>query len=238
MESLHNLRSVAQSASLILSYYLSLSQPPAPASTQLNPEGNPSPAEPPQTPLDALFATRTSREGRARLAIILRRLSTLAKDVVENASAAASNAQDNARDSDDDKGRLVKLRADVDKAIRIRDEVEKYAERFEKECLRLFDRSYRKGDVRMMAVSLSKRATLSDVLTAEVGSISIAPRYYKTSIIARHAYRCMSTSTTFSFPKTRFWKRPRVLIRMEPLERTLLRWRICKSELPAFQDDT
>ncbi|KAH8084591.1 exocyst complex component Sec10-domain-containing protein [Filobasidium floriforme] len=151
MESLHNLRSVAQSASLILSYYLSLSQPPAPALNHLNAEGNPSPAEPSQTPLDALFATRTSREGRARLAIILRRLSTLAKDVVENASAAASNAQDNARDSDDDKGRLVKLRADVDKAIRIRDEVEKYAERFEKECLRLFDRSYRKGDVRMMA---------------------------------------------------------------------------------------
>ena len=153
MESLHNLRSVAQSASLILSYYLSLAQPPAPiAPDGVDADGNPVPGEAPQTTLDALFATRTSREGRARLAIILRRLSTLAKDVVENASAAASNAQDNARENDEDKERLIKLRADADKAIRIRDEIEKYAERFEKECLRLFDRSYRKGDVRMMAV--------------------------------------------------------------------------------------
>ena len=153
MESLHNLRSVAQSASLILSYYLSLAQPPAPiAPDGVDADGNPVPGEAPQTPLDTLFATRTSREGRARLAIILRRLSTLAKDVVENASAAASNAQDNARENDEDKERLIKLRADADKAIRIRDEIEKYAERFEKECLILFDRRYRKGDVRMMAV--------------------------------------------------------------------------------------
>lgn len=153
MESLHNLRSVAQSASLILSYYLSLSQPAPKTAPQVDSEGNPLPDEDPATPLDALFATRTSREGRARLALILRRLSTLAKDVAENASAAALNAQDNARNTDEDKERLSKLREDVERAEGVRAEIDKYAERFEKECLRLFDRSYRKGDVRMMAVS-------------------------------------------------------------------------------------
>lgn len=155
MESLHNLRSLAQSTSLLLSYYLSLSQPsvPKPVKSELDAEGNPIPSNEPQTPLEALFATRTSREGRARLAVILRRLGTLAKDVTDNASAAASNAQDTARLDDDDKARLKGLHEDVEKAERIREEVEKFSERFEKECLRLFDRSYRKGDVRMMAVS-------------------------------------------------------------------------------------
>jgi hypothetical protein len=155
MESLHNLRSLAQSTSLLLSYYLSLSQPsvPKPVKSELDAEGNPIPSNEPQTPLEALFATRTSREGRARLAVILRRLGTLAKDVTDNASAAASNAQDTARLDDDDKARLKGLHEDVEKAERIKEEVEKFSERFEKECLRLFDRSYRKGDVRMMAVS-------------------------------------------------------------------------------------
>lgn len=212
MESLHNLRSVAQSASLILSYYLSLAQPPAPVATpQVDADGNTQAEEPPQTPLDALFATRTSREGRARLAIILRRLSTLAKDVVENASAAAANAQDNARDDEEDKERLAKLRADADTAIRIRDAIEKYAERFEKECLRLFDRSYRKGDVRMMAVSrlLNRRFLYHLSADESVLRHSIVPRFYKTSISAPLASRCTSISTTFSSPRTRSWKRHR-----------------------------
>jgi hypothetical protein len=156
MESLHNLRSVAQSASLILSYYLSLSQPAPKPAVQVDSDGNPLPDEAPATPLDALFATRTSREGRARLALILRRLGTLAKDVAENAAAAVSNAQENARDTEEDKGRRDQLREDAERAEGVRAEIAKYAERFEKECLRLFDRSYRKGDVRMMAVSKSK----------------------------------------------------------------------------------
>ena len=174
MESLHNLRSLAQSTSLLLSYYLSLSQPsvPKPVKSELDAEGNPIPSNEPQTPLEALFATRTSREGRARLAVILRRLGTLAKDVTDNASAAASNAQDTARLDDDDKARLKGLREDLEKAERIREEVEKFSERFEKECLRLFDRSYRKGDVRMMAVSsdilwiVHSRTYLSSIETA------------------------------------------------------------------------
>lgn len=147
MESLHNLRSLAQSTSLILSYYLSLSQS---STTKTNSDGKPASESSTSSPLEALFATRTSREGRARLAIILRRLSTLAKDVLENAVVANKNAEDQRRTSEDSK-RINKTRADVDKAEAMRSEVEKYAERFETECLRLFDKSYRKGDVRMMA---------------------------------------------------------------------------------------
>lgn len=175
LESLHQLRSLAQSSSLLLSYYLSLAQPlPTPISTQkkssVDADGNPiepadGEAEAPQTPLEILFATRTSREGRTRLAIILRRLSTLAKDVADSAAAALASAQEGpgpgsggtngngATDEKEEKKKLARMKADVDKAEEVRAEVEKYAERFEKECLRLFDRSYRKGDVRMMAVS-------------------------------------------------------------------------------------
>jgi hypothetical protein len=47
----------------------------------------------------------------------------------------------------------IKLQAELEKAEHVQEEVDKYGERFEKECLRLFDRSYKKGDVRMMAVS-------------------------------------------------------------------------------------
>ncbi|OCF37461.1 exocyst complex component protein [Kwoniella heveanensis BCC8398] len=111
LESLHQTRSTAQSTSLLLSYYLSLAHQVTTA------DGSSS------TPLEALFATRTSRDGRSRLAIILRRLMAVAKD----------------------------RRMEKEKVERVRDEIERYCERFEKEVLRLFDRSYRKGDPRMMA---------------------------------------------------------------------------------------
>ncbi|WVQ97920.1 hypothetical protein IAU59_005038 [Kwoniella sp. CBS 9459] len=113
LESLHQTRSTAQSTSLLLSYYLSLAH----QTSVTTADGSSS------TPLEALFATRTSRDGRSRLAIILRRLMAVAKD----------------------------RRMEKEKAERVRDEIERYCEKFEKEVLRLFDRSYRKGDPRMMA---------------------------------------------------------------------------------------
>lgn len=141
LDSLHNTRSLAQSTSLLLSYYLSLSHAPAAPDPQAS-----------QTPLDALFATRTSRDGRARIAIILRRLMAVAKDVADNAASVLAELNDPEKETPA-QGVIVKKRLEKDRADRIRDEVERYCEKFEKECLRLFDRSYRKGDPRMMAVS-------------------------------------------------------------------------------------
>ena len=85
----------------------------------------------------------------------------VAKDMADNAATAlaevdASPAPGGSKDANVGQGapkKSIKLRADKEKAERVRDEVERYCERFEKEVLRLFDRSYRKGDPRMMAVS-------------------------------------------------------------------------------------
>ena len=149
LESLHQTRSTAQSTSLLLSYYLSLVH-----QTSTTPDAN----NPAANPLETLFATRTSREGRARLSIILRRLMAVAKDMADNAASALGEAETTATPTAEvgDKSSakaLGKRRMEKEKAERVRDEVERYCERFEKEVLRLFDRSYRKGDPRMMAVS-------------------------------------------------------------------------------------
>ena len=157
LESLHQTRSTAQSTSLLLSYYLSLVH-----QTSTTPDPN-DPSTPPN-PLEGLFATRTSRDGRARIAVILRRLMAVAKDVADNAATALNDAEEAAASKEGEPDgsagaalkTVVKRRKDKEKADRVRDEVERYCERFEKEVLRLFDRSYRKGDPRMMAVSLPK----------------------------------------------------------------------------------
>ncbi|KAL7418599.1 Exocyst complex component 5 [Cryptotrichosporon argae] len=163
LESLHQTRSTAQSVALLLSYYLSLVH-----QTSTTPD----PSQPSSTPLEALFATRSSRDGRARLAVILRRLMAVAKDVADNAAAALAEAEaaatprvgngeggSSAADGGGGGGELgaqerkavSRRRVEKERAERVRDEIEKYCERFEKEVLRLFDRSYRKGDPRMMA---------------------------------------------------------------------------------------
>ena len=155
LEGLHQTRSTAQSTSLLLSYYLSLAH-----QTSTTPDPNDTSAS--TSPLEALFATRTSREGRARLAIILRRLMALAKDVADNAASSAAEAEAAATPKADGEGgetvvsvkTLGRRRTEKEKAERVRDGIEQYCERFEKEVLRLFDRSYRKGDPRMMAVSV------------------------------------------------------------------------------------
>jgi hypothetical protein len=93
---------------------------------------------------------------------------TVAKDVAENAAAvvAEAEASANSKGGKDDgevsnQKTLGKRRAEKEKAERVRDEIERYCERFEKEVLRLFDRSYRKGDPKMMAVSCSLVLTTS-----------------------------------------------------------------------------
>ena len=145
LESLHQTRSTAQSTSLLLTYYLSLVH-------QTN--TTPDPNNPAANPLETLFATRTSREGRSRLSVILRRLMAVAKDMADNAATALAEAESPEGDDKVPNAKLVgKRRSEKEKAERVRDEVERYCERFEKEVLRLFDRSYRKGDPRMMAVS-------------------------------------------------------------------------------------
>ncbi|KAJ3575807.1 hypothetical protein NP233_g843 [Leucocoprinus birnbaumii] len=68
--------------------------------------------------LDAL--RKEGRAGRRQVAIILRRLNTVAKEV------------------------------DLPTAEKTREHIEKYCEKFEKELLNLFDRCYRKGDPKMM----------------------------------------------------------------------------------------
>ena len=88
---------------------------------------------------------------------------SVAKDVADNAASALSEAEEPAKDSKGDEGTpalaklIVKRRSEKEKADRVRDEVERYCEKFEKEVLRLFDRSYRKGDPRMMAVSITRK---------------------------------------------------------------------------------
>lgn len=148
LESLHQTRSNAQSTSLILSYYLSLVHQTANTTEAGKDQAS--------NPLETLFATRTSREGRSRLSIILRRLMAVAKDMADNAASALTDAEGEAvagGEADKSGAKLVlKRRSEKERAERVRDEVERYCERFEKEVLRLFDRSYRKGDPRMMAV--------------------------------------------------------------------------------------
>jgi len=78
----------------------------------------------------------------------------VAKDMADNASTALAEAEaPEGEDKTVNNKLVVRRRSEKEKAERVRDEVERYCERFEKEVLRLFDRSYRKGDPRMMAVS-------------------------------------------------------------------------------------
>ncbi|CAL1701173.1 unnamed protein product [Somion occarium] len=68
--------------------------------------------------LDAM--KKEGREGRRRVAILLRRLGTVAKEV------------------------------DLPTADKTRENIDKYCEKFEKDMLHLFDRAYRKGDPKVM----------------------------------------------------------------------------------------
>jgi hypothetical protein len=66
--------------------------------------------------------------------------------------------------------------------------------------------------------------------------ISIAPRFCRTSITVHLAYKCMSTSTTSSYQKTKFWKKQASSIQMARLEPISIRWTIC--ERPYLSGDS
>ncbi|KAG8931285.1 Exocyst complex component 5 [Tulasnella sp. 419] len=100
LESVHIARQRAQAAHDLVSYYSQFSKGDTSKVEALRKEG---------------------KEGRHQLAILLRRLSIVAKEV------------------------------DLSVSERAREEIEKYCEKFEKDMLRMFDKSYKRGDPRTMA---------------------------------------------------------------------------------------
>lgn len=149
LESLHQTRSTAQAVSLLLSYYLSLVHQTGTTSMDDT-----------ASPLEQLYATKNTREGRIRLALVLRRLMAVSKDVADSAATALAEAEvADAKDGQPSSAggntpahrTLLHRRAEKEKADRVSQEVEKYCEKFEREVLKYFDRAYRKGDPRMMA---------------------------------------------------------------------------------------
>lgn len=150
LESLHQTRSTAQAVALLLSYYLSLVHQTGTTSMDDT-----------ASPLEQLYATKNTREGRVRLALVLRRLMAVAKDVADSAAVALSDAEAaaakdghmSAAESGNTPAHKAVLhrRAEKEKADRVSSEIEKYCEKFEREVLKYFDRAYRKGDPRMMA---------------------------------------------------------------------------------------
>ena len=86
--------------------------------------------------LDAL--RKEGRAGRRQVAVVLRRLNTVAKEVdLPNADKVCMHLL------------ILKLFLTF---FKTRETIEKYCEKFEKEMLNLFDRCYRKGDPKMMHV--------------------------------------------------------------------------------------
>ncbi|GMK57608.1 hypothetical protein CspeluHIS016_0404420 [Cutaneotrichosporon spelunceum] len=145
LESLHQTRSTAQAVSLLLSYYLSLVH-------------QTSTTDDSTSPLEQLYAEKRTREGRIRLALVLRRLMAVAKDVADSASAAVSDAEAAAAKdghmtigdgSSPAHRNVLHRRAEKERADRVSSEVEKYCEKFEREMLKLFDRAFRRGDLMM-----------------------------------------------------------------------------------------
>ena len=116
---------------------------------------------------------------------------SVSKDVADNAATSLIETEASATKENGDEGTpglaklIVKKRSEKEKADRVKDEVERYCEKFEKEVLRLFDRSYRKGDPRMMAVS---RFRISNEVT---DMCSIVRRHCKISMGVHRVYRFM-----------------------------------------------
>jgi hypothetical protein len=135
---------------------------------------------------------------------------SVAKDVADNAATALVETEASATKEAGEEGTpglaklIVKKRSEKEKADRVKDEVERYCEKFEKEVLRLFDRSYRKGDPRMMAVGcpLGVRR-LSDMC-------STVQRHCRISTGVHLVYRFMSTNTISLSQKIGFWRKRRM----------------------------
>jgi exocyst complex component 5 len=88
------------------------------------------------TRIDAL--KKEGKEGRRQVAVLLRRLVTVAKEVDL---------------PDSEKARKPVCRYNLcSSCAQTRENIDRYCEKFEKDILYLFDRSYRKGDPKMMHV--------------------------------------------------------------------------------------
>ncbi|KAH9939976.1 exocyst complex component Sec10 [Amylocystis lapponica] len=99
LESVHQQRQRAQAAYDLIDYYYQFSRDDTSRLDVLRKEG---------------------KEGRRQVAVLLRRLGTVAKEV------------------------------DLPQADKTRENIDRYCEKFEKDMLHLFDRAYRKGDPKMM----------------------------------------------------------------------------------------
>jgi len=58
--------------------------------------------------------------------------------------------------------RLLTLSKDLDMEGRVRESIEKYGERLEKDLLKAFDKSYRRGDLREMRVPAQELFSIAD----------------------------------------------------------------------------
>jgi len=86
------------------------------------------------------FLKKEGKEGRRQVAIILRRLVIVAKEVDLSYAEKVTPPP------------LCKWLFNDNWHIQTRETIDKYCETFEKEVLNLFDRAYRKGDPKMMHV--------------------------------------------------------------------------------------
>ncbi|GAB1523618.1 Exocyst complex component 5 [Rhizoctonia solani] len=107
--------------------------------------------------LETLKKETKSREGTRQVAIILRRLNVVAKEV------------------------------DVPGADTTRENIERYCEKFEKDMLKLFDRYYRKGDPKMMAVCQTYYLTWFSQLMRVVSDVR---KHYLSSTEGHHVSKC------------------------------------------------
>jgi hypothetical protein len=85
--------------------------------------------------------------------------------------------------------RLLSLSKDLDKEGGIRESIEKYGERLEKDLLKAFDKAYRRGDLREMNVC---------ALGSDLSRFRNMQKFYMISTAAHQLCKFSSISTTFS----------------------------------------
>lgn len=118
LESVHQQRQRAQAAYDLIDFYNQFSRDDT-------------------TRLDAL--KKEGKDGRRQVAVLLRRLSTVAKEVdLPNAEKVCSLE--------------LPCGLPVLRHCQTRENIDRYCEKFEKDMLHLFDRAYRRGDPKMMHV--------------------------------------------------------------------------------------
>jgi len=121
------------------------------------------------------------REGRQKVAVASRRLLSLSKEVdIGEGERGGEGAE------------------------KVREGIERYCERFEKDMLKLFDKYYRRGDPKAMAVRDLHSYNLlvpRMLIVKECGTYSTALKLCKISMEVNLAFKSMSINTTSSFRK-------------------------------------